>query len=288
VDLKVGFIGLGNQGAPIARHIIEAGYPTTLWARRPESLEPFAGTVSVARTPAELAAASDLVGVCTWDDASVDDVVLGDEGVLAGARPGTIVAIHATVSPDTCTRLAAQGAARGVIVIDAPVSGGPDQSAAGTLLVMVGGSDEVVAKVRPVFDTFSTSVLHLGDVGAGQLAKLVNNTLLTANVGLAASAVDVGRRIGIDGDNLVEVILNGTARSFAAGILQRNRVEPTSARGTLAYLDKDVHLLIDTARAMGADPTSSLVQLAEEALDVLRSLKARAEAESGQGAPVAP
>jgi len=123
-------------------------------------------------------------------------------------------------------------------------------------------------------------VLHLGDVGAAQLAKLVNNTLLTANIALAHNAVEVGRRIGIDPDAMVQVILNGSGRSFGATILDSNRAHPASARATLAYLDKDVHLLVDTVRSLGADPTSPVVDLAEEALDWLRARRDEAEGQA--------
>ena len=142
-----------------------------------------------------------------------------------------MVAIHATVHPELCVELAEEALPKGVIVIDVPVSGGPEQSEEGTLLVMMGGETEVVERFRPVFDTFGTPVLHLGLVGAGQLAKLVNNTLLTANLGLAANAIEVGKRVGIDPDTLVQVITNGSGRSYGGGIFERNRLQPgTRAR----------------------------------------------------------
>src|SRR5438093_3735174 len=121
---RVGFIGLGSQGGPMARRIVEGGFPLTIWARRPELVEPFADTpASVASTPAELGAASDVVGICVMGDADVEDVLLRDDGVLLGMAAGGVVAIHSTIHPDTCRRVADEAARRDVAVIDAPVSG---------------------------------------------------------------------------------------------------------------------------------------------------------------------
>ena len=151
---RVGFIGLGSQGGPMARRIVEEGYPLTIWARRPETLEPFADTAAVvASTPAELGAASDVVGICVMGDADVEDVVLRDDGVLAGMAPGGVIAIHTTIHPDTCRRLAGGGRARGVARGRRAGERRRQAAAAGKLLVMVGGDDDDVERCRPVFDT---------------------------------------------------------------------------------------------------------------------------------------
>ena len=181
--MRVGFIGLGSQGTPMARRIVEAGHPLTIWARRPETVESFADTAAtVARTPAELAANSDVVCLCVVSDADVESVVMRDDGVLAGLAAGGVIAIHATVHPDTCRQMAARALDVGVDVVDAPVSGGGIAAAEGKLLVMVGGDDAVVDRVRPVFATYADPVLHLGPLGSGQMAKLLNNLLFTAQI----------------------------------------------------------------------------------------------------------
>ncbi|HUL99412.1 MAG TPA: NAD(P)-binding domain-containing protein, partial [Mycobacterium sp.] len=137
--MRVGFIGLGSQGGPMARAIVDAGFDTTLWARRPASLEPYADTAAkTAESPAELGAASDLVCLCVVGDADVEEVVGGDTGVLAGMADGGIIAIHSTVHPDTCRKLAETAGAKGVSVIDAPVSGGAPAVDEKRLLVMTG------------------------------------------------------------------------------------------------------------------------------------------------------
>ena len=192
--MQVGFIGLGSQGGPMARRIIEGGYPTTLWARRPATLEPFADTAAkVAESPAELAAASDLVCLCVVGDADIDEVTDGEHGLLAGLKPGSVIAVHSTVHPDTCKELAKKAGAQGVSVIDAPVSGGGPAAAEGRLLVMVGGEADVVERCRPVFETYADPVVHLGDLGSGQTTKLLNNLLFTANLGTAATALSLAK-----------------------------------------------------------------------------------------------
>jgi 3-hydroxyisobutyrate dehydrogenase len=258
--MRVGFIGLGSQGAPMAHRIVGAGHPTTLWARRPTALEPFAGTAArVAASPAELAAESDLVCVCVVDDADVEQVVAGDGGVLAGLAHGGVIAVHSTVHPDTCRSLAERAAAHGVTLIDAPVSGGAPAARAGKLLVMVGGDPDAVERCRPVFGSYGDPVAHLGPVGSGQLAKLINNVLFTAHLGTADGALALGEQLGLDRLRLAEVVAHGSGRSFAL-----DRVK--DAGGTLdrlsahagALLQKDVRLVGELAEKAGAAPNPVL------------------------------
>jgi 3-hydroxyisobutyrate dehydrogenase-like beta-hydroxyacid dehydrogenase len=229
-NIRVGFIGLGSQGGPMARRIIDAGYPVTLWARRAAALEPFAGTqAKIAGSPAELAAGADLVCVCVVADADVEEVVTGSGGVLGGLRAGGVIAVHSTVHPDTCRRLAAEAAAGNVRLIDAPVSGGGPAAAAGRLLVMAGGDEATVEFCRPVFATYGDPIVHLGPVGAGQVTKLLNNVLFTAHLGAAASLLGLGQALGVDPLRLAGVISHGSGNSFA---LERM----ASAGGTLEQI----------------------------------------------------
>ena len=216
--MRVGFIGLGSQGGPMARRIVEGGYELTLWARRPASVEPYADTAAkVAGTPAELGAASDLVCLCVVGDDDVRQVLSGDDGVLAGMASGGIIAIHSTIHPDTCREIAELASAKGVSVIDAPVSGGGPAVEAGTLLVMIGGDEADVEKVRPVFATYADPIVHLGPLGSGQVAKILNNLLFTANLGAAMSALELGEALGVPRERLCEVITRGSATSKALG-----------------------------------------------------------------------
>jgi len=249
---RVGFIGLGSQGGPMARRIIEAGYPVTLWARRPATLEPFADTdAKIAGSPAELAAASDLVCVCVRDDADTEEVV---DAVLGGLAAGGVIAVHSTVHPDTCLRLAERAQAGGVRLIDAPVSGGAPAAQAGRLLVMAGGDEEAVEFCRPVFGSYGDPVVHLGPVGSGQVTKLLNNAAFTAHLGVAVSLLALGQSLGVDQLRLADVISHGSGNSFA---LER----VAAAGGTLArigqhaghLLRKDVQLIADVAAAVPAE-----------------------------------
>jgi 3-hydroxyisobutyrate dehydrogenase-like beta-hydroxyacid dehydrogenase len=249
----------------MARRIVDSGFPLTLWARRPASLDPFSGTKArVAETPAALAAESDVVGVCVVSDKDVDSVVLGASGVLAGLRPGAVLAVHSTVHPDTCRRLGALVAARGAHVVDAPVSGGGPAAEDGRLLVMTGGGSEAVELCRPVFETFGDPVVHLGPLGSGQVAKLLNNVLFTANFGIAASALALGRRLGLSPQRLAEVAGHGSAASFALGRLAAAGGDPTLMGGRAgALLAKDVRLM--SALAEADDATAEAVLAAARA-----------------------
>lgn len=252
--MRVGFIGLGSQGGPMARRIAEGGFETTLWARRAASLDPYADTpAKTAATPAELGAASDLVCLCVVGDDDVREVLYGDTGVLAGLAEGGIIAIHSTIHPDTCREIAETAAAQGIAVIDAPVSGGGPAVEQGTLMVMVGGDEDVVDKVRPVFATYSDAIVHLGGLGSGQVAKILNNLLFSANLGSAISTLELGEALGIPRDKLVEVLHRGSATSKAVGSISMfggTLVSLAPIAGAL--LQKDVRHAASLAAAASA------------------------------------
>lgn len=267
---RVGFIGLGSQGGPIARRIVEGGFPLTLWARRPESLEPYADTAaSTASTPAELGAASDVVGLCVVGDADVEDVLLRADGVLEGMAAGGVVAIHSTIHPDTCARVAEHAARRGVGVIDAPVSGGGGAAARRKLLVMVGGEDEQLARCRPVFDTFADPVVHLGPLGTGQVAKLVNNLVFTALVSVGLETFAFADALGMDRSALAQVLASGSGGSRAAAILAGSGLDLSGMRQAAGNLRKDVGIMLDVARVSHASEPATIVELARRTLATL-------------------
>jgi 3-hydroxyisobutyrate dehydrogenase len=267
--MRVGFIGLGSQGGPMAGRIVEAGFPTTLWARRPASLEPFADTAAkVAGSPADLAASSDLVCLCVVGDSDVAEITEGETGVLAGLKPGGVIAIHSTVHPQTCHELAKRAGAQGVSVLDAPVSGGGQAAAEHRLLMMVGGDADVVERCRPVFETYANAVVHLGDLGSGQTTKLLNNLLFTANLGAAATALALGEALGVLPDRLTDVISRGSGNSFAL-----NAVGDIGGLDRLAglagtLLQKDVRLLADLADAAGV-PGGAVLDAADATLALM-------------------
>jgi 3-hydroxyisobutyrate dehydrogenase-like beta-hydroxyacid dehydrogenase len=254
----------------MARRIVEAGFPVTLWARRATALEPFADTgAKVASSPAELASVSDVVCVCVVGDADVEEVLTRPDGVLAGLGSGGVVVVHSTVHPDTCRRLAVSVGAQGGALVDAPVSGGGPAAAAGRLLVMAGGDPGVVEYCRPVFAAYGDPVVYLGPVGSGQVTKLLNNLLFTAHLATAVSVLELGRSLDVAPGRLAEVISLGSGESFALARI-------ADAGGTLdriaAYagplLRKDVRLVAGIAEAAGAVP-GAVLTAADAALGLM-------------------
>ncbi len=240
----------------MARRIVESGFPLLLWARRPASLEPFADTQArIAASPAELGAACDIVCICVVDDAGVAEIA---EVLFAAMRPGSRLVIHSTINPGTCIALAEKFATRGVAVIDAPVSGGGPGAAAGTLTVMAGGAAEDVAAVRPVFESFAGLISHLGGIGAGQLAKLVNNTLMAANMALADAALGASAALGLDQAALIDLVKASSGRSYGFEVRARLRDVSLFIHGA-KLLAKDVGLL---GSVLGCDPGFEAMQVA--------------------------
>lgn len=252
--MRVGFIGLGSQGGPMARRIAEGGYPTTLWARRPATLEAFADTpAEIAASPAELAAASDLVCLCVVGDADIDELTGGEGGLLSAMKPGGIIAVHSTVHPTTCRELAKRAGAVGVSIVDAPVSGGGGAAAEGRLLVMAGGDTEAVERCRPVFETYADPVVHLGELGSGQTTKLLNNLLFTANLATAATALSLAGALGVAPERLTEVVSHSSGNSFALNALGGIGGLDRLAGVAGGLLQKDVRLVVDLADQAGAN-----------------------------------
>jgi 3-hydroxyisobutyrate dehydrogenase-like beta-hydroxyacid dehydrogenase len=260
--MRVGYIGLGSQGAPMAHRIIAAGFETTLWARRAATLEPFEGSgAAFAATPAELAAASDLVCLCVVADADVEQVV---DDLLPGMAPGTVIAVQSTVHPETCIQLAETTAARGVTLIDAPVSGGAPAVEAGQLLVMVGGAAETFERCKPVFDTYGNPVVHVGPLGSGQLAKLVNNVVFIAHLGVANDAYVLGESLGIDRSALFTILSHGSANSYGLSIMSGRTLPDMGAlAGNLLRKDVDIVAAVAVARGAGG---GSLIDVANDAV----------------------
>ena len=267
--MRVGFIGLGSQGGPMARRIVEGGHETTLWARRPATLEPFADTAAkIAESLAELAAASDLVCLCVVGDADIEELTDGEDGLLAAMQPGGVIAVHSTVHPNTCRDLAKRADSQGISIVDAPVSGGGPAASEGRLLVMVGGDADVVERCRPVFETYADPVVHLGDLGSGQTTKLLNNLLFTANLGTAAAVLSLADALGVSPDRLTEVVSRSSGNSFAlnalGGVGGLERL--AGLAGTL--LQKDVRLVVDLADRAAA-PAGAVLNAADATLTLM-------------------
>ncbi len=265
--MRVGFVGVGDQGGPIAKRIIAAGHPVSIWARRESVLEPFIALGAMADpSPAAVAASSELVGICVTNDAAVESMLLGRDGLLEGARPGTLFVVHSTIHPDTCRRLASTVTAQGSSLIDAPVSGGGDAAAAGTLVVMAGGDTVDVDRARPVLETFGNPVLHLGALGSGQIAKALNNLLFTAHLAMASTLVAAAGTMDIDREGLARSISPSSGRSYAFDVLISLGFDlsPMAAHAG-PLLRKDVSIVADLADQVSA-PLGLLLDAADIAL----------------------
>ncbi|MER6066736.1 NAD(P)-dependent oxidoreductase [Streptomyces sp. NPDC001792] len=211
----VGFIGLGDQGAPMAQAIADNGYELRVWARRPESLKVLEGHPhTVAASVAELAAACDVIGLCLRTDE--DNVQVATEGgLLANMRRGAVLVNHGTGLPQEARHLTELAAPYGVDVVDAPVSGGHAVAVARQLTTIVGGDSQVVERVRPVFETFSKEVIHVGGAGSGQFGKLFNNTLMMMNHKNVLDVLRLAADLELPIPSLLEVLRSGSASSFA-------------------------------------------------------------------------
>lgn len=267
-QIRAGFIGLGDQGGGMASRLIECRVPTTLWARRDASLEPFRGsTAKFAATPAELGADSDVVGICVVDDAGTQQVVLGETGVLAGMKPGSVLAIHSTISLDVCRQIGYAAAELGVGVIDAAVSGGGFAAAKGELTVLVGGERGHFDQASAALNTYGGHVFHLGPLGSGLIAKLVNNTLHAAHYALARDALRAGSLMGLDEKALGEALSVSSANSYSLNIsVMMGGFEPLAPMvGPL--LCKDVGIFDGLTAEQGV-ATGSLIPVADQALDL--------------------
>lgn len=206
VPLRVGFVGLGNIGLPMARNIAGRGFALTVFDLRAEPLAAAAKHgAAVARTLREVAAGAEIIGVCVRDDAEVERVLLGTEGILAAAGPSTIVVIHSTVHPRTVHDMARHAARRGVEVLDVPITGGAAGAEAKTLCYMAGGDAELIARCRPVFETSAARIVHTGALGTGAATKLCNNIMMYLGFLAAFEATSLAQAAGMAREVLLDV-----------------------------------------------------------------------------------
>ncbi|WP_369223759.1 NAD(P)-dependent oxidoreductase [Streptomyces sp. R39] len=255
---RVGFIGLGDQGGPMAEAIGERGFELHVWARRPASLAAVEGVPhTVHGGVAELAASAGLIGLCLRDDADLWDVLDG-QGLLAAVAPGTIIVNHGTGDPAEAVRLGDHVARAGGVYLDAPVSGGSPGARARTLTTFAGGSEDAFQAARPVFDAFSDTVTLMGPVGAGQFAKLFNNALTITNMKNAEDVLGLAARAGLDLAALIDVINASSGGSAALRSLGRD-ITPELAEHVHPLMEKDMRHFADAVRAGGAgDPSEVL------------------------------
>jgi 2-hydroxy-3-oxopropionate reductase len=254
VAVRVGFIGLGIMGAPMARHLLAAGFPLTAHSRSPGPVDALveAGAAR-ATSPAELARASDVVVTMLPDTPDVEHVMLGDDGVMAGAAAGSLVIDMSTIDPGPTRAIADQLAAHDVEMLDAPVSGGERGAIDGTLSIMVGGSDGAFARAMPILQAMGKNIVHIGPSGAGQTTKACNQLVVAATIEAVAEALVLAERSGVDAARVREALLGGFAGSKILEVHGQRMLDRAFEPGFRARLHrKDARIVLDAAQAAGS------------------------------------
>jgi len=252
-ELKIGYIGLGIMGRPMALNLLRAGYPVCVWARRPESMAPLveAGAVQ-GSSPADVARASDVVFTNVSDTSDVEQVVLGDQGTIEGAQPGSLVIDNSTISAIATRSIAERLAVAGVDMLDAPVSGGEQGAISGNLSIMVGGKPEAFARAKPLFEVLGKNIVHVGDVGAGQIAKACNQVVIAQTMTAVGEALLLARAAGVDPAKVREALLGGFAYSRVLETHALRMLEDNYQPGFKAKLHyKDMRIVMETAHELG-------------------------------------
>lgn len=262
--LRVGFIGLGTMGRPMARNLLQAGFPLTIYARRPEVAAEFESLgAQRAESPRAVAGQSDVVLSIVTADPQVKEVYLGLHGVCAGMRDGCLAIDLSTIAPATARELAAAVSQRGAEFLDAPVSGGPNGAAAASLAIMVGGSAAAYERCLPVLRALGKHLFHVGPSGAGQVVKLVNQLIGGALMTLIGEGLAIARAAEVDLQQLADVV----AVSSGASALFQARVKPFLLADsfpplfTTELMRKDLQLALELARTVGvATPVAAAAQ----------------------------
>ena len=259
---RVGFIGLGIMGRGMARNLLKASFPLTVWNRTASRIDELVAEGAAAgASPADVASKSDIVITCVSDTPDVEQVILGESGVIHGARAGALAIDMSTISPQATVAIAEQLAAKGARMLDAPVSGGSEGAARGTLSIMVGGDAADVERAMPVFQAMGKTITHVGPAGAGQTVKLANQILVVGNMLAAAEALLFAQAGGVDLQKALAAVVGGAAGSW----MLSNRGPQVLARDwrpgfTIDLQQKDVRLVLAAADKLGVPlPGTSLI-----------------------------
>ena len=260
--MKLGFIGLGVMGRPMALNLMKHGHAMAVYARRAPSAAPLvaAGATSCA-APADVAARSDVVFTMVTNSADVEEVVLGANGIMHGARPGCVVIDMETISPMAARRVAETLAERDIDMLDAPVSGGPAGAEQAALSIMVGGKTPVFERMLPLLKHLGKVIVHMGDHGAGQTTKACNQLALLVNAQGTAEALTLASRCGLDPRKVREVLMGGIAASRVLELFGQRMAEREFSAGIESRLyHKDLHIVLDLVHDLGiAAPAASVV-----------------------------
>jgi len=268
---KIGFIGLGIMGKPMARNLLKAGYAVTAFNRsRPAMEELHRAGAHLGPSPKDVAAAAEIVITMLPNSPDVEAVVLGPNGVLEGAKPGTILADMSTISPLVSQKIYREAKQRGVGALDAPVSGGEKGAIEGILSVMVGGDKEVFDAVVPVFQAMGKTITYMGPAGAGGFTKLANQVIVAINLTAISEALTLGAKAGLDPERLIQALGGGMAGSRCLDMKGPQIIKGNFQPGFKVDLHyKDLGLIMEAARALQVPlPTTAVVQELFSALRV--------------------
>ncbi len=251
--MDIGFIGLGLMGRPMALNVARGGHALHLWARRPAALEPFAGSGARSHaSPAEVAKHAEIVVTMVADAPDVEEVTLGENGIAAGARPGLLVVDMSTIAPAAAQDIGRRLAERGTDFLDAPVSGGDVGAINATLSIMVGGKADAFERMRPLFELMGKNIVHVGDCGAGQVAKACNQIVTGMGVAAVAEAFNFARKSGADVAKVREALLGGFAYSTILENHGSRMIERNFKPGFKAWMhQKDLRIVMQEAHRLG-------------------------------------
>jgi 3-hydroxyisobutyrate dehydrogenase len=251
---RIGFLGLGIMGSRMAANVARAGFPLTVWTHTPGKAEQWASSqdATAAATPAEVARASDIVVSMVVDEQQVADILLGRDGVVHGAHPGLLCVDSSTISPAHTRRVGAALAEREVRLLDAPVTGSSPRAEDGTLTIMAGGHAEDFARAKPLLEAMGKLIVHVGELGQGEMLKLINNALGAANAAALAEALLLARATGVDLDAFVEVTSAGSGASAQMQMKSTPmREHDYTTLFKTAHLLKDVRLCLEESQTAG-------------------------------------
>jgi 2-hydroxy-3-oxopropionate reductase len=249
---KLAFIGLGLMGKPMAGHLLAAGFPLVVHNRSRAAVDELvAKGARAATSAADAAAQAEIVFTCLPDSPDMEAIVLADDGILAGAKPGLIVVDHSTIKPATARKLADALVARGMHFLDAPVSGGQPGAEAGTLTIMVGGDEAALEKARPALQAYGKTLTHIGGPGAGQVAKCANQIMVAAQMAGMAELLIFARKAGVDPRKVVAAIRGGAAQCWTLDNKPERLFAGNRQPGFKAYMQvKDMGIVMDTAQEL--------------------------------------
>lgn len=265
--LKVGYIGLGLMGKSIARNILKAGFPLVVHNRSRAAVDELvAEGAAAAFSPREVAAQVDVVFTNLPDSPDVEQVVLGENGIIEGAHEGLIYVDNSTIKPAVARRIAEKLAAKGVLALDAPVSGGDIGARDGTLTIMVGGEASALEKVMPVFKAMGKTVTHVGGAGAGQVAKAANQIMVAAQMVAMGELLVFAKKAGVDPRKVVDAIKGGAAQCWTLDVKPPRLFAGNRQPGFKAHMQlKDLKIILETAKeydipVSGTEANASLFQ----------------------------